>query len=393
MQRPSKSGPIGVSQARSVESISHAFVNRIAIVCVSLRAGGTERVVSRFANFLSEANEVILILLSAAPMFYRLSRNVKVIQPEIQPKSELGPAWYPKIASYLCDSLRNQRPDVLLCFGESIAPLVIPISRLNGVRVMVFNRASPLSSLKGLRGLLNPITYPLASRVVVQTARATHLMRRRYRLSRFEVLPNPVDIDECLPTVQHRASKIVNVGTLGGSKNQSALIRVFSKLKRKDSWALDFVGDGPDREILKKEAHEMDIGRFVRFHGQRSDVAQILGHSAIFAFTSLTEGFPNALAEAMTAGCACISYDCPTGPSELIEPGFNGFLVEPGDELAYARLLQQLIDDPDLRARFSENAQKSMKRFSAAGVLARLDDMIRKVVEEPNHKVSRTKGS
>jgi len=356
-------------------------VSRICLVCVSLRAGGTERIVSRIANHLCERHDVIILLLSRTTPFYELRQEVSIIQPELSRRGEAGWRWYPQMLRHLWQGFTQARPDLVLCFGEPIAPVVLPVARLQCRRTMVFNRASPLTSLRGLRGLLNPPTYPLAHRVVVQTNRSVELLRRRYRLSRFAVLPNPVDLPESVSSIDQREQRILNVGTLGAKKNQQALIQTFAACESPSGWSLEFVGDGPDRPALEGLCDRLGLDESVRFLGQRSDVSDLLHDSRIFAFTSLTEGFPNALAEAMAAGCACISYDCPTGPSELIEHGVNGFLVEPGDEVEYRRLLQQLIDDADLRARFSHNARKSMERFEAGVVMDKLEGLIEETVD------------
>ena len=288
--------------------------------------------------------------------------------------------------------MRKANPDLVLCFGEPIAPIVIPLARLQGRRVLIFNRASPLACLRGRRGLINPLTYPLAHRVVVQTERSKGLMRNRFRFSRFEVLPNPIDVPQKLPPANQRKSRVMSVGTLGGKKNQQALMRAFAAIDASAGWSLDFVGDGPDRQSLEALREKLALQDSVCFLGQRSDVNQLLQESHIFAFTSLTEGFPNALAEAMAAGCACISYDCPTGPSELIDHGVNGFLVEPGDEAEYARLLQRLMDEPELREEFSRNARKSIKRFEASVVLGRLEEMIEEAIEGDGQRVNGSTG-
>lgn len=280
------------------------------------------------------------------------------------------------------------RPDLVLCFGEPIAPVILPIARLQGKRVIVFNRASPLTSLHGRRGLLNPLTYPLAHRVVVQSHRSIELLRRRYRFSRFEVLPNPVDIPARASAIEQRQNRVLNVGTLGGKKNQEALISAFASTRPGTPWSLEFVGDGPHRNALEKLREKLKLKDSVHFLGQRSDVNEMLQGSPIFAFTSLTEGFPNALAEAMAAGCACISYDCPTGPSELIEHGVNGFLVEPGNEAEYTRLLQELMERPDLCTMFSRNARSSMSRFETGAVMSRLEEMIKEAVGLAQHRNS-----
>ena len=195
-------------------------LRKLCIICISLRAGGTERVVSRTANYLSKSHDVSLILLSQAPVFYELNPNISLIQPDFTSRGKLGWQWYFRIFLHLWRAVSGIRPNLVLCFGEMIAPLVLVVSRASRVPTLVFNRASPLSSLRGLRGLLNPLTYPLANKVVVQTMSAVRLMRKRYRLSDFRVLPNPVLAPTLITPIDERRLRILNVGSLGGKKNQ-----------------------------------------------------------------------------------------------------------------------------------------------------------------------------
>lgn len=351
-------------------------MNKFCLVAVSLRAGGTERIVTRIAHHLSEDHAVTLILLSESEPFYALRPEIRVMRPAMAPRSQAGWRWYPGILDHLRRGLREARPDLVLCFGEPIAPVVLPVARIAGYRTVVFNRASPMASLRGVRGLLNPLTYPLADRVVVQTARAIALMRRRYRFSNFAVLPNPIDIPLLVPPVSKRARRILSVGTLGGSKNQQALIRAFANIEERREWRLDLVGDGPERTNLELLADELGIRSSVTFHGQRSDVDTLLQDSRIFAFSSLTEGFPNALAEALAAGCACISYDCPTGPSELIEDGVNGLLVANGEQIAFETALKRLVSDQGFQSHLAQNARERIRRFAAEAVFTQLDHLL-----------------
>lgn len=357
-------------------------MSRLCLVCISLRAGGTERVVSRMANQLSRRHDVSILLLSRTQPFYTLSSNVSVLTPDISSRSESGFRWYPQMMRHLWSEMGRADPDLVLCFGEPISPIVIPLARLQGRRVLMFNRASPLACLRGRRGLINPLTYPLAYRVVVQTERSMGIMRNRFRFSRFEVLSNPIDLPRKVTPGDQRKRRIINVGTLGGKKNQQALLRAFAEIESSTGWSVEFVGDGPNRQPLETLRNQLALQDSARFLGQRTDVGELLQDSSIFAFTSLEEGFPNALAEAMAAGCACISYDCPTGPAELIQHGINGFLVEPGEEAQYSRMLQRLIDERDLRAEFSRTARKSMERFESSVVMGRLEEMIEEAISD-----------
>jgi GalNAc-alpha-(1->4)-GalNAc-alpha-(1->3)-diNAcBac-PP-undecaprenol alpha-1,4-N-acetyl-D-galactosaminyltransferase len=206
-------------------------------------------------------------------------------------------------------------------------------------------------------------------------------MRKRFRFSRFSVLPNPIELPRNIRPFEKRQRRVINVGRLGGRKNQKALLRAFSCVEDHSDWSLHFVGDGPDLQALQDFREALGLRNNVSFLGQRSDVNDLLQDSQIFAFTSLTEGFPNALAEAMASGCACISYDCPTGPSDLIEHGVSGFLVDSGNETEYARLLQELLDKPQLRKMLSKNARRAMTRFESETVTARLEELIADTIE------------
>ena len=361
---------------------------RLCLICTSLRAGGTERVVSFVANHFSGTHDIFIVVLSSSEPFYELDPAIRVFRPHVARRKQSGWGWYPKMLSHVYGSLRQARPDLTLCFGEGIAPFILPVTTLSGHRTLVFNRASPLTSLSGKRGILNPLTYPLAQRVVVQTRRSIELMERRYRFSRFEVLPNPVTIPANLIEMPLRQRRIVNVGTMGGRKNQQALIRAFSASSHRSGWRLDLIGDGPDRARLESLCVELGVSGQVNFLGQRQDVPALLRRARIFAFPSLTEGFPNALAEALAAGCACVSYDCPTGPSDLIEDGRNGLLVPNDDEAAFSRQLQRLISDEALQARLGRQARKDIERFSEERVMQRFDELIAGALgQDPRRKI------
>lgn len=352
-------------------------IPRITVVCVSLRGGGTERVVTRLANHLCHAASITVSPIVAEDSFYSLNPGVRVDMPEqvLRPRSKairsIG-----RIA-HLYRALRNQRPDCCLIFGEDIAGVAALIARFAGVKsISLFFRGTPRRSLSGFNGFLNPLSARLARFIVVQTEQGKQLLSRRYPRARIRVLPNPISIPGRVTGLERRERIIVNVGSMGRMKNQSALIRIFSCLAGHGDWRLILIGDGPDRLKLEREARQLGLEDRIEFLGERKDVSVWLDRARVFAFTSLEEGFPNALAEALAAACACISYDCPTGPSDLIEHERNGLLVPNNDEAAFAQQLERLVSDKTLQARLSRQARKDIARFSEVCVLERFDQLI-----------------
>jgi len=171
-------------------------------------------------------------------------------------------------------------------------------------------------------------------------------------------------------------------------KNQKALVRIFARLESNVDWRLILIGDGPERPGLEQKVRELGLEDRIEFLGERKDVLTWLDRARVFAFTSLKEGFPNALSEALAAGCACVSYDCPTGPSDLIQHEVNGLLVPNDDEVIFAQQLERLISDEALQVHLSRQARKDIGRFSEDGVLEQFDRLIAEIM---GHDLDRTK--
>mgnify|MGYP005849143981 CR=1 FL=1 len=349
---------------------------RIQLFCVSMRSGGTERVVARFANYLGGINDVAITLLARSPMFYRVQSNIVVHQPDFGNRQELGWRWYPRLVGHIHRCISSFKPDVILCFGEDIAPIVLTVARVTGRTCIVFNRASPLHSISGLRKIVYPAFNLLARSVVIQTKQGQAMLRSRFPLSNCSVLPNPIEIPRKSRLPSERKRQIVNVGTLGGRKGQADLIKSFAETRLNEKWKVVFVGDGPDRQKLEELAHARGVSEAVEFVGQSENVEEILGVSRIFAFCSQREGFPNALGEALAAGCACVSYDCLTGPADLIENEVNGLLVPNGDRPAFRAALYRLAVDDSLQERVALSARRRIREFSSERVFAQLDSLI-----------------
>jgi GalNAc-alpha-(1->4)-GalNAc-alpha-(1->3)-diNAcBac-PP-undecaprenol alpha-1,4-N-acetyl-D-galactosaminyltransferase len=111
----------------------------------------------------------------------------------------------------------------------------------------------------------------------------------------------------------------------------------------------------------------------VSFPGRTRTPDATLSNASIFALSSRYEGFPNALLEAMSAGCACVSTACPTGPSTMLRHGENGLLVAVDDVDDMGRALAQLMQDCATRTRLGTAARADSARYDIAHILAAWD--------------------
>ena len=115
----------------------------------------------------------------------------------------------------------------------------------------------------------------------------------------------------------------------------------------------------------------------VDFLGWTNEIDAVLQTQSIYVLSSRREGFPCSLIEAMSQGCACVAYDCKTGPNEIITDGKSGLLARDGDVDDLAEKLRLLIEDEKLRQKLSENAVEEVKRFDKELIMKQWDELIR----------------
>lgn len=172
---------------------------------------------------------------------------------------------------------------------------------------------------------------------------------------------------------------VLCVGNFKPQKNPEdflAAARLVAKA-RPDA-AFVFVGDGPLRERLSAEVGGLK-GRFL-MPGWRRDVAELLAASDVFVLTSLWEGLPRALVEAMKSGVVPVCY-ATDGVKDLIRSGENGILVPQRDAAALAQRVQDLLEDDALRRRLGAAAAASIgEEFDIDGMVHRQEELYQRLV-------------
>ncbi|MCM2304340.1 MAG: glycosyltransferase family 4 protein [Elusimicrobia bacterium] len=175
-------------------------------------------------------------------------------------------------------------------------------------------------------------------------------------------LPAPVDAAKLKMSAGVGMHKplVVSIGNLKPQKNVGDLLEAAALILRDAPEArFVFIGDGPQRRALEARAFALGLNDRFIFLGWRRDAAQWLAACDVFAMTSLWEGLPRALVEAMKSGkpAACYATD---GVVDLIKDGENGFMAEPGDHAALAARVTELLKDEPLRKRLGEAAAASI---------------------------------
>lgn len=163
-------------------------------------------------------------------------------------------------------------------------------------------------------------------------------------------------------TNQRKNLQVIMISRMDDAKDQWTLISAMSEVQKVFPGAnLTLVGDGPLR--CKLEQHAKSLGCSVSFLGFRRDVRQLLFDSSIFVLSTKTEGFPNALLEAMAAGLPVVASDIPPC-SEILEKGSSGQLFKVGSVIELVNIIIDLFEDEGVILSWAAKAKKRSENFS-----------------------------
>lgn len=172
------------------------------------------------------------------------------------------------------------------------------------------------------------------------------------------------------------AKKVISVGRLVSQKGYDLLIDVWKLVNEKYSdWELHIWGNGSDKEVLLQRITQANLEHSLFLHPATPDIyTQYLSHS-IYVMSSRYEGFGLVLIEAMSCGLPCVSFDCPSGPSEIIGNNQDGYLVENGNVQDMAERICCLIENKEVRKQMGKVARKKALSYLKESVMPQWNNL------------------
>jgi glycosyltransferase involved in cell wall biosynthesis len=375
---------------------------RIGLVISSLAAGGAERVLSTIANYWAEkGHEIDLLTLDGAdvPPFYPLHGSVRRHALGLYGQSRHvldGIQRNRRRMQTLRDAISRAAPDVVISFGDRTNVLTLLAAARSGPPVIVSERADPRHLPIGAGwDALRRFLYPRAARIVVQSEEVRRCFSATVQ-QKSRVIPNPVVVPEGSarlegplsgPGTGHRAPgtraqrrRAIGMGRFTEEKGFETLLTAFAKLSpRHPDWDLTIWGDGPLRAELGTRVERLGLQERVFLPGRTAQPFAVMRQADLFVLSSRTEGFPNVLCEAMACGLPVVSFDCPSGPREIIRHDVDGVLVPPGDLEALTRSMGRLMADAGERARLAARAPEVLDRFGLERVMGMWETLVAEV--------------
>jgi len=354
------------------------------------KSGGIERVVSTKANYFADVlgYEVhIVTLTNTTKPFFTFSSNIHIHSLGIEKMSHkpwmiFGSRSRKDYQQKLFQKLEEIQPDVTISVFGLDAEFLYK-AKDGSMKVLEFHftknylqhlgKALPNDKFRRLRKywlLFLKNKEENIAKKYEHIALLTHKDKELWgNKAKFEVIPNPLSfVTEKTAKLENKT--IVAMGRLVYPKGFQYLIKSFALLKEKyPDWKVNIYGNGQDKELLQKEINTLSLQENIFLKEPEQNVESILLESSLFVLPSLYDGFGLVLTEAMVCGVPCVAFDCECGPSDIIEDGVDGFLVETGNIQHLADKMELLMQDKNLRSEMGGKAKENVKRFNVPAIM------------------------
>lgn len=336
----------------------------LIIFMPSIEGGGVEKNLFIISNYLSKfINEVSIISLSKSYK-KRFNKRIKFLTLKKKIWDKIGRRKKFIVALFILfvQIIKKKRNLLVFCFQGNIYCTLL--CKLLGVKIIVRSNSAPDGwSQNFFKFFLFKYIFKFADKILVNSNDFKTKFKTKFNI-KTECIYNPLNYNEIIKKSKEPTSlrypknnlKIINIGRFTDQKDQITLLKAVNLIKDKVRFCLYIVGKGIEKNKLESFIRTNNLKKFVKIINFQNNPFNILKKSELFILTSIYEGLPNVLLEALVLKKYIISSDCPTGPREILLNGKGGSLFKPGD---YKKLSKLIID-------YSINKKKYKSKISYA---------------------------
>ena len=343
--------------------------------------GGTERVSTIIANKLAEeGHDVYLMsLVKCEGSSFELNNKIKVICMENG--SGNNKKNFIPIVKELKGIFDKYKFDVLIEVDVMLRIFTFLATRHRNMKVVSWEHFNFRTNLgTRLRDIARRVAAKTSDYIVTLTEKDKLDYEKSLKCkAKVICISNPLVF---YPTKYSELKNkvILSVGRMHPQKGFDMLLEAWSKVVKEDNtWELRIAGDGADFEQTKALAKEYGVEDSVDFLGHVSEVQKQYLESSIYVMSSRYEGFPMVLLEAMSFGLPVVSFDCHTGPSDIIRNNDDGLLVEDGNTDKLAENILKLMKNDEMRISMGNNAKDNIKRYDINNIMDKWNELIKEL--------------
>jgi glycosyltransferase involved in cell wall biosynthesis len=375
----------------------------ISILAITLGSGGAEKVISLFLPRLMDNYNVYLVLFND-DFHFEIPNGLHV---EILIKKKNLSTFqkiflFPIIFFQYFKFIKKNKIDVSISFliRPNFINGLLKVFLRKKIKVIMSERNYPSIGYKSskpryyLYKLLIPTLYSKADYIFSNSEWINKDLKENFNVSgEFKVIYNPI----ILPKIKERKLpnddilKFINVGRVIQVKNQELIIDSISDVS--GSYKMLFLGDGNLKGQLIDKTKKMNISGQIEFAGKVKNVNDYLFDSDCFILSSNSEGFPNAIVEAMATGLPVISTNCLSGPLEILNNNEEvkikmgdfviakyGILINVGDRIALSKAINYVINNKSFIEEYGKKSLERAQAYSIEVIYDKLNSLIEEVV-------------
>ena len=340
---------------------------KILFFIYSLGSGGAERVTAELASYWAKLGHKITIVTIADRSFdfYTLDPSIKKISLNLANKSSgILSAIINNIfiITKLNKIIKRESPHATIAMMSTASILLALTPAKNTIKIGSERIYPPAVPLGKVWEFMRKASYKNLDTVVAQTTEIKEWIKQNTNAKNICIIANPISLplkntEPYAEIPKSNSNHILAVGRLEVQKGFDMLIEAFSQISSKHpKWELTIVGEGTQRAVLQTKIDQLKLQLKIHLLGQAGNISDWYKRSDIFVMSSRFEGFPNALVEALAHGLPSISFDCKSGPNDIILNNKNGILVEDGNIEKLAIAMSQLINNEQMRKEYAKKA-------------------------------------
>ena len=352
-------------------------------------AGGTQRVTATLAKELRKYYNIYVITLYGYNNFFEIDKNIRIYNLN----NKFVRLRYSLVENLfdLRKYIKNNNVEVLIVIGRNNTFLPLLLKFFCNIKIIFCEHASRLEYTffketfkeKLYRKIFEYLIDICSDKIVFLTNRELnlYLQNRKKNLNKLQQIYNFID-DDLFDNVNNyniNSKKIITVGRIEYAKGIDKLIDVAKIVFQiHPDWQWHIYGDGNKEYIdkIKEIINKNNLENNIVLKGKEKSIYKLYQQYSFFVFTSLSESFGMVLIEAKVKKLLIISFDINSGPSDIIRNNIDGFLIKPFSIKSMAEAICNLIENPDLRKSFSNNAYGNISKFTKDNLLKKWCDLI-----------------
>lgn len=347
-------------------------------------SGGIERVISNLIKHVFINDQVYIVTKDDGEPFYDIG-HARHLTLDLNQNLDMS-SRFSRIKTRIIMMIRvkSKLKDKIVDISPDIIYTATP---LNGLEVIISGGENIVATEHASYDAPN-IVYQLMKKIVYKKAEflvvPTKIDAERYWKDGYNVkyIPHLNTYEAESVNFKTRKNILLNVGRMTSDKQQEELLRVWSLIIHQDriqNWKLEIAGTGELEKRLQDVIEEENLQDFVIMNGQSVDIGEKYSSSKIFVLTSKMEGFGMVLLEAMSFGLPCITFNCPSGPAEIVKSDVNGLVVQLNDFLALRRAIVELISDQERLELLSNKTYDYIKSWPNSEIIEEWHNLLHKV--------------